>query len=87
MRGTLTFGGLIVVILIIGMLAKKQLSTPIYITPAGLQTSSGSTQGHIQGSTQQVLTKPADISKQVQQELNNAANKAAKRLEQVEGKQ
>jgi hypothetical protein len=77
MRGTLTFGGLILVVLAIGLVAKKQLSTPIKTTA---QPASN-------GRTQQVLTKPAEIPKQVQHELNSAANEAAKRLERLEGKQ
>jgi hypothetical protein len=76
-RSALTFGGLILVVLAIGLIAKKQLSIPVKITA---QPASN-------GSTQPVLTKPAEIPKQVQQELNGAANEAAKRLEQIEGKQ
>jgi hypothetical protein len=46
------------------------------------------TQIQVPSATQAAPTqlKPIEVPKQVQQELNNAANEAAKRLEQAEGK-
>jgi hypothetical protein len=79
-RSLFTLGGLTVLVLVIGMLAKQQLSTPLRTTVTTAAPGSD------RSAQQPLVTQPADISRQVQQELNSAANEAAKRLEQLEGK-
>jgi hypothetical protein len=74
MRGMFGLIGVILVVAAIGLVAKRQLSTPVAV-PA------------VSGTASNTSVKPTEIPKQVQQELNNAMNDAAKRLEQAEGKQ
>jgi hypothetical protein len=72
-RALFSLGVIVAAVAIVGLLVKKQLTTQIQVPSA---TQAAPTQ-----------LKPIEVPKQVQQELNNAANEAAKRLEQVEGKQ
>jgi hypothetical protein len=73
MRALFSLGLIVVVVVMIGMLIKKQLNTTVAV-PSTAQSAP-------------TMVKPAEVPKQVQQELNNAAAETAKRLEQIEGKQ
>jgi hypothetical protein len=73
MRIIFSIAALLICVGIVGLLAKKQ-------TESTVQLPSGST-----GESKAVRTP--DLPKQIQSELNNAAQEAAKRLEQVEPKQ
>ncbi|MFM2399676.1 MAG: hypothetical protein RL341_1833 [Pseudomonadota bacterium] len=74
MRALFSLGVIVAAIVVTGMLVKKQLQTPVSVPSA--------TQG-----APAIMVKPADVSKQVQQELEKAAAEAAKRIDQAEGKQ
>jgi hypothetical protein len=72
MRALFSLVGILIVVAVVGVLIKRQLNTQLQVPSVsqGVPTS----------------IKTVDVPKQVQQDLNNAANETAKRLEQLEGK-
>ncbi len=78
MRGAFGLIGLVLALLIVAVVAKKQMQAV-----TGQPVSSGAVSSG--GASGLDATKPATMPAQVQQELDRAAQEAAKRLEQAEG--
>lgn len=78
MRGAFGLIGLVLALLIVAVVAKKQMQAV-----TGQPVSSGALSSS--GASGLDATKPATMPAQVQQELDRAAQDAAKRLEQAEG--
>ena len=78
MRGAFGLIGLVLALLIVAVVAKKQMQAVTSQPVSGGAVSSS-------GASGLDATKPATMPAQVQQELDRAAQEAAKRLEQAEG--
>ena len=78
MRGAFGLIGLVLALLIVALVAKKQMQA-VTVSPA---SSGAMSSGPASGLD---ATRPAALPQQVQQELDRAAQEAAKRLEQAEG--
>ncbi len=78
MRGAFGLIGLVLALLIVALVAKKQMQAVTGQPVSGGAVSSS-------GASGLDATKPATMPAQVQQELDRAAQEAAKRLEQAEG--
>jgi Mg2+/citrate symporter len=78
MRALFSIVGLLMVLVIVGMLVKKQMSNTVAVPAISVPSASGSSP------TAQV--KPADVPAQVKRELDAAAAQAAKRVETEESK-
>ena len=79
MRGAFGLIGLVLALLIVAVVAKKQMQA----VTTGQPVSGGAVSSS--GASGLDATKPATMPAQVQQELDRAAQEAAKRLEQAEG--
>jgi hypothetical protein len=72
MRALFSLVGILIAVAVVGVLIKRQLNTQLQVPSVS------------QGAPTPI--KAVDVPKQVQQDINNAANEATKRLEQLEGK-
>ncbi len=78
MRALFSIVGLLMVLVIVGMLVKKQMSNTVAVPAISVPSASGST------STTQV--KPADVPAHVKRELDAATAQSTKRVETEESK-
>lgn len=78
MRGAFGLIGLVLALLIVAVVAKKQMQA-MTVQPASSAAVSSQAPSGLD------TTRPTAMPQQVQQELDRAAQEAAKRLEQAEG--